>query len=121
MILMKRLWNDEAGFVVSSELVLIATIGVLGLIVGITSVRDSLTSELSDVAGAIQDVNQSYQWFGVRGHAAVVAGSDYGDNLDYCDEAGDPSAIQPDNCITIGLAVGAQDETGFAIPFPAGP
>ncbi|MBI1246470.1 hypothetical protein GC197_01340 [bacterium] len=99
MSLIKRLWNDEAGFVVSAELILIATITVLGLIVGLTAVRDAVTSELSDVAGAVQDVDQSYVWLGIRGHSGSVAGSDFTDFLDFCDSVNDPNGSD-DNCIT---------------------
>ena len=63
----QNLWNDQAGFVVSIELVLIATIAVIGLITGMSAVRDGVVSELSDVAGAVQDMNQSYSYNGVVG------------------------------------------------------
>ena len=98
MSLIKRLWNDEAGFVVSAELILVATIAVLGLIVGLASVRDAVTSELSDVAGALQDVNQSYSYFTIVGHSAAVAGSDYTDLTDFCDGIED-TTDSDDNCI----------------------
>ncbi|TWT39608.1 Flp family type IVb pilin [Blastopirellula retiformator] len=118
MQLVKRLWNDEAGFIVSTELILIATIVVIGLIVGLASVRDAVTSELSDVAGAIQDLDQSYTIWGVTGHSAAVSGSDYGDALDYCDDNGDtPGGI--DNCIVINAA-NDTDESGNA-PLPVNP
>ena len=94
-----KLWNDDAGFIVSIELVLIATIAVIGLIAGLTSVRDGVVSELSDVAGSVQDLNQSYSFNGVTGHAASTAGSDFVDATDFCDDA-DDIAGQADNCIT---------------------
>ncbi|MEY4179963.1 MAG: hypothetical protein RLY70_3537, partial [Planctomycetota bacterium] len=55
MKVLGTLWSDDRGFVVSSELVLIATVVVIGLLTGLAAVRDALISELSDVAGAIQD------------------------------------------------------------------
>jgi Flp pilus assembly pilin Flp len=95
-----NLWQDEAGFIVSIELILIATIMVIGLIAGMSAVRDAVISELSDVAGAVQDLHQGYTVYGVRGHSASTAGMDYFDRLDFCDSAEDAnSAI--DNCITI--------------------
>lgn len=36
MKMLHRLWNDEDGFVISAELVLVATIVVIGLILGLT-------------------------------------------------------------------------------------
>ena len=95
----KRLWNDDAGFIVSMELILIATIAVIGLIVGMTAVRDAVVSELSDVAGAVQDLNQCYSFNGVTGHASSTCGSDFIDALDFCDSPDDASTTA-DNCIT---------------------
>jgi hypothetical protein len=100
MRVLRNLWKDDAGFVFSAELVLVATILVLGLLVGMTAVRDAVVSELSDVAGAIQDLNQSYEFYGVVGHSGETAGSDFVDGLDHCDDADDPSG-DIDNCITI--------------------
>ena len=112
MKMMKKLWNDEAGFVVSAELILIATIAVIGLIVGLAAVRDGITSELSDVAGAIQDVNQSYSIDGVVGHSANTAGFNYIDNTDFCDGV-DDNAGANDNCITVDGAI-IQEAATFA-------
>ncbi|MCA9264922.1 MAG: hypothetical protein KDA60_13775 [Planctomycetales bacterium] len=94
-----RFWSDERGFVVSIELVMVATIATLGLLVGFTAVRDGAVSELSDVAGAVQDFNQSYSYNGVVGHSSTNVGSDFTDALDFCDSADDASG-QADNCIT---------------------
>ena len=97
-----KLWNDDAGFIVSIELVLIATIAVIGLIAGMTAVRDAVVSELSDVAGAVQDLNQSYSFTGVEGHSGLTDGSDYIDATDFCDDPND-IAGQADNCIVFDV------------------
>lgn len=112
----RTLWNDEAGFVVSIELILIATIAIIGLITGMTAVRDGVVSELSDVAGAVQDLNQSYSFNGVTGHAASTAGSDVQDNLDFCDST-DDAAGAADNCITFD---GAPVDEGGTVQDPTG-
>lgn len=65
--LIGRLAADERGFVVSTELVLIATVGVLGLITAFTCLRDAVNAELQDVAGAIGSLNQSYSYSGMHG------------------------------------------------------
>lgn len=115
MSLIKRLWNDEAGFVVSAELILIATIAVLGLIVALDTVRNAVTSELSDVAGAIQEVNQSYFVSQVVGHSAKNAGFSFTDALDFCDSVEDP-ANTDDNCVVhTGVAI---DEGTALTPVP---
>ncbi|MCA9186169.1 MAG: hypothetical protein R3E01_09400 [Pirellulaceae bacterium] len=101
-----KLVNDDAGFIVSLELVLIATILVIGLIAGLAVVRDAIVSELSDVGGAIQDLNQSYRYSGVNSRSASTAGSSFQDRSDWADSAGDPSG-RMDNCIVI---FGTSDE-----------
>ncbi|MCX7420467.1 MAG: hypothetical protein NT013_13150 [Planctomycetia bacterium] len=63
---LKKLLDDENGFVVSIELVLIATILCLGMIVGLTEVSRAVTNELVDVANAYNHMNQGrrYQQMG---------------------------------------------------------
>jgi len=57
---MKKFWNDEAGFVVTVEMILVATVLVIGLVSGLTLLRDSVLEELSDTAQAFGAVDQSY-------------------------------------------------------------
>jgi hypothetical protein len=65
--LFRKLIDDEAGFIVSTELVLVGTVLVLGLIVGLTAVRDAVIGEFSDVADSIGSLNQSYVYTGMHG------------------------------------------------------
>jgi Flp pilus assembly pilin Flp len=85
MLFACRLWSDQNGAIVSSELVLIATILVLGMIVGLAALRDSVVQELGDIAGALGNLNQSYNFGGVTSCCASVAGSRFTDALDNCD------------------------------------
>ena len=84
--LLKEIWKDERGFVVSAELVLIMTIGVLGMVVGISSIASSITNEMNDISNAFGAVDQSYWYSGLvkPGHAGV-SGSGYADGQDDCD------------------------------------
>ena len=95
----KRLWDDEAGFVVSLELILIATIVVIGLIVGLTTVRNAVVQELSDVAGAVQDMNQSYTFNAVASAVGTTAGSDFSDTRDYEDTPEDPTGLSDNGIV----------------------
>jgi Flp pilus assembly pilin Flp len=96
-----RLWQDEAGFVVSSELVLIATILVIGMVVGLHTVRNAVVQELGDVAMAIGAINQTYSFAGATGHSSSTAGSQYADLDDFCDEGNqDVDAAEP-ACINV--------------------
>ena len=84
--------NDENGFIVSAELVLVATLLVIGLIVGLSSIQHAVVAELNDVGDAIGSVNQSYLYTGFsknksygRGFAAYTRGSSFNDTVDDCD------------------------------------
>jgi len=96
--MMKKLWNDEVGFIVSAELVLVATILVIGMITGLASVRDAVITELADVGGAISVVNQSFTFGGASAHSSTTAGSSFADFRDFCD-GGD--GVQNSRCLSI--------------------
>ena len=89
--MLKMLLNDEAGFIVSAELILVATMLVIGLIVGLSEVQHAVVSELNDVADAIGEVNQAYSYSGFSkcdngGQIhAVTYGSSFEDTADDCD------------------------------------
>ena len=110
MSLIKRLWKDEAGFVVSTELILVATLVVIGMVVGLSTVRDSVTNELADTAGAIDDINQSYSTEGIQGHSSAVSGFDFKDNTDYCDNDDDVNADAADQCVIVAANVANSDQ-----------
>jgi len=84
--MMSQLWKDEAAFVVSADLVLVSCILVLGLMVGLVSLRDQIVQELGDVGQAIAVLQQSYSWSGITGHTASLAGSRIIDASDFCDD-----------------------------------
>ncbi|MBX3441680.1 MAG: hypothetical protein KF774_04675 [Planctomyces sp.] len=89
-MVVSRLLHDEQGFIVSAELVLVATILVIGLIVGLSEIQHAVVSELNDVGDAIGSVNQSFFYSGFskrdfwRVHA-VSYGSAFYDAFDDCD------------------------------------
>lgn len=77
MSLWRKLWEDETGAVVSSELVAVGTVAVVGGTVGLNQLRTSLNNELEEMAFSVRSLNQSYS---VPGHAscgAWTAGSCY--------------------------------------------
>ncbi len=110
MNMLTKFWNDEAGFVVSSELVLIGTILVLGVVVGLATVRDQVVQELGDLALAISNINQSYSFSGVTGHTSSTSGSLFDDQLDFCDSDTDVSTDEP-ACINVQISATAGEET----------
>ena len=104
MSLLRKVWSDEAGFIVSAELVLVATIVVIAMIVGLVCVRNQVVQELIDVGLAIGNINQSYAYGGIATPAshpwAYVGGASYVDYLDYC-QTSSQSSGQPAGGITI--------------------
>lgn len=83
--LINALKNDEAGFIVSAELILVATIGVLGLVVGLSEVSLNINNELEDVGSAFSCVQQSYNTQTICGHKGALTGSCFQDQADFCD------------------------------------
>ncbi len=92
---LKALWNDNAGFVISTELILVSTIAVLGLMVGLTEVASGVNQELEDVASAVGSMNQSYVFAGFSGCKATTVGSCFTDIVDQCDGQGDITCNAP--------------------------
>jgi Flp pilus assembly pilin Flp len=99
MQMLKKLWADETGAIISAELILVVTILVLGMVVGLTTLRDQVTQELGDVALAIASINQSFSFSGATGHHSSSAGSIFIDLLDECDGI-DSAACEP-ACIDV--------------------
>jgi hypothetical protein len=90
--MLKKLWNDEAGVILSAELVLVGTILVLGMIVGLVELQCALVAELSDLSSAFGNLDQSYQVSGFASYKsgsgrfkARTYGASYSDQADVCD------------------------------------
>lgn len=107
-LVLARLWKEDAGAVVSAEIMLVGTILVIGVVVGLKSVRDSVVTELADVAQAIANVNQSYNFSSVTGHGASSGGGSFGDGQDNCDSNAYPYGGQESKCVSVAAAVQAE-------------
>lgn len=103
--LINRFWNETDGAIVSAEIMLVATILVLGVIVGLKSVRDSVVTELADVAQAIANVDQSFCYSAVTGHAANSGGGQFEDQVDFCDLADSNARHQHSKCVEVAAQV----------------
>lgn len=57
-----KLLRDEAGFVLSAELILIATVVTLAMVVGLGEVAGAVNNEMTDMAGAVDGMSQDY-WY----------------------------------------------------------
>lgn len=90
--MLNQLLQDEAGFIVSAELVLVATILVIGMIVGLSEIQHAVVQELGDVAEAIGAINQSHSYTGFSAQKSdkldlksYTVGSRFTDSSDDCD------------------------------------
>ena len=85
---LKALLRDDNGFVLSAELILIMTIGVLAMIVGLSEVAVAVNTELNDISNAIGKIDQSYAYTGFCSGGKYqkllswFAGSSYKDKVD---------------------------------------
>ena len=82
--ILARLYRDESGFVGSTETVLMATVLVIGMIVGLVAVRDAVANELGDVATTIFDLNHTYSYSPVITDCGTAAGAVFIDESDFC-------------------------------------
>ena len=89
--MLKTLWNDESGVILSAEIVLIGTILVLGMIVGLVGLQSSVVAELTDLSSAFGNLSQSYQTSGFASFKgggqfkARTFGAAFTDLQDQCD------------------------------------
>ena len=75
MRIFRDLWHDEFGVILSAELVILGTVGVVGLTTGLSMVSQSVNGELQDLAFAMRSLDQSYNIPGQQCCVAYTAGS----------------------------------------------
>jgi hypothetical protein len=73
--LMTKLWNDDCGALIAMEFLFVATILVIGIIVGLSAVRSAINVELSELANAILALSQGFVISGQSGCCASTDGS----------------------------------------------
>ena len=72
-----RLWQEEAGAVIGAELAVMLTLLVIGVIGAWSGLRDAIAEELTEVALAIDALDQSYHVtipIGYRTHDGQLSG-----------------------------------------------
>src|SRR6516165_4539616 len=73
--LMRKLWRDDCGALISAEFLFVATILVIGVIIGLTNVRSALNAELTELGNAFLALSQGFAISGQSGSGANVDGS----------------------------------------------
>ena len=107
--MLKQLWKDETGAIVSLEIVLVTTILGIGIITGLSSLRDAVITELADVGGAISWLDQSYVYHGTSSHSSATASTYHDDMRDFCD---DGYTTTSERCLVICNGVFAYQRSG---------
>lgn len=73
--LLRRLWNDDCGALISMEFLFVATILIIGIIVGLVNVQNAVNAELTELANAILALSQGYTISGQTTCNASTQGS----------------------------------------------
>ncbi|QDU24300.1 hypothetical protein [Urbifossiella limnaea] len=69
--LFARLWDDDQGAVISSELVLVLGILIFGLIPGLVALRNSVNSALTTIGNFLGRITPSFTY---SGYAVIASG-----------------------------------------------
>lgn len=102
---LKTLWYEEEGAVISSELVMLSTVLVIGMMAGLNAVHTAVVTEMSDLAGGMGGLNQSFSIGGIRSPGAETAGHVFFDRTEGVDEGIQRTGFQQQRnpaCIEIG-------------------
>ncbi len=68
-------WADDSGALEAIEFLLTAAILVLGLVVGLTTLRNAIAAEFAALANAILTLSVGYSYGGLSGCCSSVDGS----------------------------------------------
>ncbi len=77
MNLLNNFWRDETGLVMSAELVMLGTVGILGATVGLSAASTAINDEMVEFSHAIRSLDQSYHIEGHQSCRAWSASSSY--------------------------------------------
>jgi len=87
--MLRKLYQDESGAVLSAELVLVLTILVIGIIAGLSEVAVAINTELNDVSNAIGALDQSFFFTGFHATNDKLKGATNGSRFTDAHEACD--------------------------------
>jgi hypothetical protein len=66
MNLLRNLWTDEAGVVLTAETVMLGTVCVLAMTAGVGAMSSAMNDEMADLSQAFRSFDQSFQVTGYR-------------------------------------------------------
>ena len=99
----RRFWREEEGAIVTSELLLIATLLVIGVVAALAAVRAAIVTELADFSSSIGTMNQSFSVGGTASADGSFTGaSAFADAADAGDTVGPQGQqVGPSACIVV--------------------
>lgn len=78
MKLLTKLWHDDCGgFLNSAELIFLGSLLVIGLVPGISSLRDAILTELCDMAAAVDHIAPPFN-HPPQGNGPTIQGGEEG-------------------------------------------
>jgi Flp pilus assembly pilin Flp len=123
MTILRTLLQDEHGFVMSTEMTVVATLLVVGLITGLQCVQTAVVAEMNDVAAAVGSLNQSYCftgkhgcWFWTCGTTSWTAGSCFVDCIDELPAVIDIGCVCVEPCIPMPPPSPVPDDPHAVVP-----
>lgn len=73
--ILSSLWSDDRGAVIAMEFLFVATILVLGLVIGLSALRNALNTELTEAGNAVLSLSQGFASSGSSGPGGSLDGS----------------------------------------------
>jgi hypothetical protein len=106
--LLAKCWADDAGAILATEFLFVATVLVISLGVGLTAVRNAVNTELTELANSILALNQGYV---IPGQVAPCGGFAEGTAvIDFPGAAGCPINTPPSYPLTLTSYCNACDQ-----------
>jgi len=73
--IVNKLWRDDQGALLASEYLVVGTIVGIGVVVGLTGVRNAVNEELTELGNAYLSISQGFGYSGQSVCCAYVDGS----------------------------------------------
>jgi hypothetical protein len=97
-----KLWRDDTGAVIAGEYIFAATILVIGIIVGVVSLRDGLNAEFAEYSNSILGLSQAYS---ISGYSGCSSSTDGSQALDTPGTVANPTYTAPGSPATIDVPI----------------
>lgn len=79
--LLRKLWRDDVGALIPAEFLFMTTILIFGTVAGLVSVRDAVTTQLTELASSIGSLQHCFSFSGFRSCNSFTCGSATGPDI----------------------------------------